>query len=259
MSPAYRGPHTRWQHRDALNGGVIRLALLVVLATIPAACGGRPPATSSSTPIVPPTSSSPPVVQEDVPGSPPTELPRSGRPGAPGQLGTASSSTAAPPVEFLPRERRGALGEADGVVPAGVTVFDGGYPAVAKLDPALLDALRLAATNAAHDGVALFVDSGWRSSRYQEELFRQAVATYGSRAEAARWVSEPGTSAHETGDAVDIAPVAAVAWLSNRGATYGLCQIYRNEPWHYERRPDAIDHGCPAMYADATRGPRMRQ
>ncbi|MFC5747065.1 hypothetical protein [Actinomadura rugatobispora] len=26
---------------------------------------------------------------------------------------------------------------------------------------------------------------------------------------------------------------------------YGLCQIYRNEPWHYELRTDAIDRGRP--------------
>ena len=25
-----------------------------------------------------------------------------------------------------------------------------------------------------------------------------------------------------------------------------LCQIYSNESWHYELRPEAIDHGCPA-------------
>jgi hypothetical protein len=39
----------------------------------------------------------------------------------------------------------------------------------------------------------------------------------------------------------------------------GLCQIYGNEPWHYELRPDAIDHACPAMYADPTHDPRMQQ
>ena len=46
----------------------------------------------------------------------------------------------------------------------------------------------------------------------------------------------------------------AAAWLSARGAAYGLCQIYGNEPWHYELRPAAVEHGCPAMYAvpDAT-------
>ena len=48
-----------------------------------------------------------------------------------------------------------------------------------------------------------------------------------------------------SGDAVDIGPSDATAWLSEHGAEYGLCQIYRNEPWHYELRPDAIDHGCP--------------
>src|SRR5215203_373159 len=48
-------------------------------------------------------------------------------------------------------DHEGALGEADGVVPDGVTVFDGEFPAVAKLDPDLLKALRVAATDAADD------------------------------------------------------------------------------------------------------------
>ena len=43
------------------------------------------------------------------------------------------------------------------------------------------------------------------------------------------------------------------------GAEYGLCQIYGNEPWHFELRPDAIGHGCPATYADPTHDPRMQQ
>jgi CubicO group peptidase (beta-lactamase class C family) len=62
-----------------------------------------------------------------------------------------------------------------------------------------------------------------------------------------------------SGDAVDIGPSDARAWLSEHGAEYGLCQIYRNEPWHYELRPEAIDDGCPPMYADPTHDPRMRQ
>ena len=51
----------------------------------------------------------------------------------------------------------------------------------------------------------------------------------------------------------------AAAWLSEHGAEYGLCQIYRNEPWHFELRPEAIDHGCPPVYADPTHDPRMQQ
>jgi LAS superfamily LD-carboxypeptidase LdcB len=130
---------------------------------------------------------------------------------------------------------------------------------VANLDPALLDALRRAATDAAADGVEIRVNGGWRSPEYQEQLLREAVSKYGSKEEAARWVATPGTSPHVSGDAVDIGPSGATAWLSENGAEYGLCQIYRNEPWHYELRPEAVDHGCPPMYADPTHDPRMQR
>jgi hypothetical protein len=171
----------------------------------------------------------------------------------------SSSSTAASPIDVLRREHGGAHGEADGAVPDGTTVFDDEIPAVANLDPALLGALRQAATDAADDGVEFFVESGWRSPAYQERLLQEAVSEYGSDEEAARWVATPHTSAHVSGDAVDIGPVDAAAWLSEHGAKYGLCQIYTNEPWHYERRPDAGAHGCPAMYADPTHDPRMQR
>src|SRR5262245_27801680 len=71
------------------------------------------------------------------------------------------SSWAAVPLvaepSHLPGARHGGLGVADGEVPDEVTVFDGEYPAVARLDPALLGALRQAATDAASDGVELDV------------------------------------------------------------------------------------------------------
>ncbi|HEY9409520.1 MAG TPA: M15 family metallopeptidase [Jiangellaceae bacterium] len=148
---------------------------------------------------------------------------------------------------------------AAGAVPDGVTVFDDDVPAVANLDPELLDAFRQAATDAEDDGVEFHVNSGWRSPEYQDQLLREAVSEYGSEEEAARWVATADTSLHVTGDAIDIGPSDATAWLSEHGADYGLCQIYTNEPWHYERRPEAIDDGCPARYADPTRDPRMRQ
>src|SRR5262245_1885745 len=163
------------------------------------------------------------------------------------------------PLGDLPGERSGGLGVAGGEVPDGVTVFDDEYPAVANLDPTLLGALRDAATMAATDGVEFFVSSGWRSPEYQEELFDEAVSKYGSREEAARWVATPNTSAHVSGDAVDIGSSDAQTWLSKDGAHYGLCQIYGNEPWHFELRPEAINLGCPAQYADAAHDPRMQQ
>jgi zinc D-Ala-D-Ala carboxypeptidase len=171
----------------------------------------------------------------------------------------SSSSTPASPSDVLRSEHRGALGEADGAVPDGTTVFDNEAPGVANLDPALLGALRRAATDAAGEGVKFVVNSGWRSPAYEEQLRRQAIAKYGSEKEAARWVATPKTSAHVSGDAVDLGPSGATAWLSAHGGEYGLCQIYGNEPWHYELRPEAIDHGCPAMYADPTHDPRMQQ
>ena len=146
-----------------------------------------------------------------------------------------------------------------GAVPAGTTVFDDEIPAVANLDPDLLGALRQAATDAADDGVEFFVNSGWRSPEYQEQLLHEAVSKYGSEKQAARRVATPNTSAHVSGDAVDIGPFDATAWLSEHGAKYGLCQIYRNEPWHYELRPDAVDRGCPPLYADPTHDPRMQK
>ena len=183
---------------------------------------------------------------------------------------SSTSSSAASPTHVGPkappraggearRGASGALGEAGGAVPDGTTVFDDWVPAVAGLDQALLHALRRAAADAAANGIQLAVDSGWRSPAYQQRLLDEAVWKYGSEAEAARWVATPDTSAHVSGDAVDIGPSHATAWLSEHGAAYGLCQIYANEPWHYELRPEAIGHGCPAMYADPTHDPRAQQ
>ena len=172
-----------------------------------------------------------------------------------------ASLRAAPPIAVGHREPRGPrpLGEAGGAVPAGTTVFATDVPAVARLDPALLGALRWAATDAAAAGVRFVVNGGWRSPAYEDQLRREAVARYGSAAEAARWVATGATSAHVTGDAVDLGPAGAAQWLSAHGAAYGLCQIYANEPWHYELRPDAGTRGCPAMYADPTQDPRIQR
>jgi zinc D-Ala-D-Ala carboxypeptidase len=211
---------------------ILLAGLLVVIAAIAPVLGYQSLASSSST------------------ATTPTDVLRGEYRGAPGE----------PDGPLLLRsEYRGATGEPDGAVPDGATVFDDEIPGVANLDPALLGALRQAATDAADDGVEFFVDSGWRSREYQNQLLREAVSEYGSEEEAARWVATAETSAHVSGDAVDIGPVDATAWLSEHGAQYGLCRIYSNEPWHYELRPDAIDHGCPPTYADPTHDPRMQQ
>jgi zinc D-Ala-D-Ala carboxypeptidase len=206
--------------------------LLVVIAAIAASNGYELLASSSSTAALP------------------TDVPR-------GEHRRALGEPHGAPV--LPGEHPGALGEADGALPDGATVFDDGIPGVANLDPDLLGALRQAATDAERGGVEFFVNSGWRSPAYQEQLLQEAVSEYGSEEEAARWVATAETSPHVSGDAVDIGPSDATAWLSENGAEYGLCRIYGNEPWHYELRPEAIDQGCPPMYADPTQDPRMQR
>jgi D-alanyl-D-alanine carboxypeptidase len=178
-----------------------------------------------------------------------------------------SPPTSAPPFSEVPRgddagattEADGAVTEEDGALPDGVTVFDDEHPGVANLAPDLLEALREAATDAADDGIEFLLNSGWRSPEYQDQLLREAVSRYGSEKEAARWVATADTSAHVSGDAVDIGSGDATAWLSEHGARYGLCQVYGNEPWHYELRPLAIDRRCPRPYADPTHDPRMQR
>ena len=188
-----------------------------------------------------------------------------GPPGAPRISPQAARSTAPTLGEVPhgdlgrpPAEDDDSVTEADGALPDGATVFDDEYPGIARLDSALLQALRNAGWEAATDGIELVVNSGWRSPEYQDQLLRAAISEYGSLEEAARWVATPDTSPHVSGDAVDVGAADATTWLSERGAEYGLCQIYRNEPWHFELRSLAIERGCPRMYADPTQDPRMQ-
>jgi zinc D-Ala-D-Ala carboxypeptidase len=212
-------------------------AFLVVVATA-AALAYQMPSSSSSPRIVlsPPKESSSSATASS---PPPPAWPAQVLPGEPGADG-------------------GPLGEADGAIPDGATVFDDQFPGIANLDPAFLAALRLAAVDARGDGVEFFITSGWRSPEYQERLVREGISKYGSEQEAARWVATAETSTHVAGDAADLGSDAS-AWLSEHGAEYGLCQIYGNEPWHYELRSEAVHGSCPAMYADPTSDPRMRQ
>lgn len=176
------------------------------------------------------------------------------RPGADRSTGTGLPG----PSDPSSGHAGGLPGEADGAVPSRATVFDP-YPAVTRLDPVLLAALRHAAADASRAGIPLHVTSGWRSAAHQERLLDEATVRYGSAVEAARWVAPPDRSRHVSGDAVDVGGAAAREWLARHGAAYGLCRTYRNEPWHFEWRSGADRRGCPAAYADAAHDPRLRR
>jgi D-alanyl-D-alanine carboxypeptidase len=140
----------------------------------------------------------------------------------------------------------------DGVIPDHESVgADSELPAVTRLEPALLDALRQASDAASIDGQTIDVTSGWRSVRYQEDLFAEAVVTYGSEEAAREFVAPPTRSKHVTGDAVDVGPLDAQFWLIEHGSDYGLCQTYANERWHFElaTTPGGV---CPEMLPDAS-------
>jgi zinc D-Ala-D-Ala carboxypeptidase len=213
------------------------LAALAMITLLSAGCSNAPL-------VVPPPTPMP------APASPAPVLGRALSP--PGLLSPAARRL---PASREPGAGRVLLTAADGYIAdgEGLSPFATDYPAVRNLVPELLVAVQHASTDAARDGVALIITSGWRSVRYQQSLLDAAIVQYGSRAEARRWVNTPERSTHVTGKAVDIGPPAADLWLRRHGNRYGLCQIYANEMWHYElaTEPGGI---CRRPVADASAG-----
>lgn len=162
-------------------------------------------------------------------------------------LATAACGAATEPeADTHPRSRAPALLP---VIAAGP--IDIGRPTVRNLDPELLTALQAAASDARRDGVRITVTSGWRSRAHQQRLWEEGLDKYGSAEEASRWVSTPDTSAHVTGDAVDVGPTDAADWLGRYGADYGLCQSFANEIWHFELATEPGGE-CPEMLPDSS-------
>lgn len=107
-------------------------------------------------------------------------------------------------------------------------------PGTAGLQTDLAVAYTLAANDAHAAGVPLYINSGHRSVREQQQLWREGLATYGSPGEARKWVLPPNESTHVTGEAVDVAPRTGARWLQTNGYRYGLCRPFENEWWHFE-------------------------
>lgn len=139
---------------------------------------------------------------------------------------------------------------ADGHLASAVSLGDEQYPAIARLDPALLEAMRAAEEAAGLDGIAFDITSGWRSAALQQRLFDDAVRTYASEEVARQYVAMPDRSHHVTGTAVDVGNLDAQLWLMEQGAAWGICQIYGNERWHFElaTTPGGV---CPDLLPDA--------
>jgi hypothetical protein len=161
----------------------------------------------------------------------------------------ASGCGTAEPTDSAPAGRLQLRAISDHPVRSGP--LDTSQETVSRLDPHLLDALQAAARDAQHDGVAMVVTSGWRSRAHQGRLLADAVREYGSEEDARRYVATPDTSAHVTGDAVDIGPTDADDWLIRHGSDYGLCQVFANEIWHFELATDPGGR-CPELLPDGS-------
>ena len=110
-----------------------------------------------------------------------------------------------------------------------------------------------AALVAAADGITLEITSGARTVAEQNALIAEAVVTYGSEAEAHRYVLPAAKSAHVHGLAIDVGPAPGATWLGEHGAAFGLCRTYANEAWHFE---PVIEPGgtCPEPRPDSSWG-----
>ena len=122
-----------------------------------------------------------------------------------------------------------------------------------QLVPGTAQAWREMKQSAAADGVELLLVSGFRSSQYQAELFRNKIANGQDVAEILKVNAAPGYSQHHSGQAVDIATpgarpltedfdtTPAFAWLREHAHRFGFRMPYGRdnpygfvyEPWHW--------------------------
>ncbi|WP_433715571.1 M15 family metallopeptidase [Nocardia sp. CA-084685] len=121
------------------------------------------------------------------------------------------------------------------------------------LEPMLAAAYTQAENQAHAEGVALYINSGYRTPAEQQALWDEGVRTYGSPDQARRWVLPPNESTHVQGRAIDVGPRAGAQWLEANGNRWGLCRIYQNEWWHFELATGP-GGACPALRADASEG-----
>lgn len=122
-----------------------------------------------------------------------------------------------------------------------------------RVDRRIVSELKEMLSDAKDIGYDIFLNSGYRTSAEQQQIFDDKVADFRAdgyddataRALASQWASLPGRSEHELGLAVDIgtATPALYDWLAAESWRYGFIQRYpyektnltgvSHEPWHY--------------------------
>ena len=87
---------------------------------------------------------------------------------------------------------------------------------------AAFDRMSAAASQA---GLALVVNSGFRSDAEQAALFAAHPDP--------KWVAPPGHSLHRCATELDLGPESAYGWLAANASRFGFVQRYSWESWHY--------------------------
>jgi hypothetical protein len=118
---------------------------------------------------------------------------------------------------------------ATGMTPSMAT--GGGYsgPLVYRngegMRPDVAAAFDRMAAAASGDGIALVVNSGFRSDAEQAALFAAHPDP--------TWVAPPGQSLHRCATELDLGPETAYGWLAANATRFGFVQRYAWEAWHY--------------------------
>lgn len=99
-------------------------------------------------------------------------------------------------------------------------------------------------------GGKFYILSGYRSTARQKVLFAEAVKKYGSAEKADNYVARPGTSNHERGEAVDIAPKSQYEYAARLAPQFGLGRPMQWEAWHFERKGNPSTNPSPPQGAD---------
>jgi len=122
-------------------------------------------------------------------------------------------------------------GAASGAASQPTVASGGGYagPLVYRqgegMRPDVAAAFDRMAAAAAGAGLALVVNSGFRSDAEQAALFAAHPDP--------RWVAPPGHSLHRCATELDLGPSSAYAWLAANARRFGFVQRYGWEAWHY--------------------------
>lgn len=132
---------------------------------------------------------------------------------------SATAETAAPASDS--GEAGGAPSVASGGGYSGPLVYRTGE----GMRPDVGGAFDRMAAAAARAGLALVVNSGFRSDAEQAKLFAAHPDP--------RWVAPPGRSLHRCATELDLGPESAYGWLAANASRFGFEQRYAWEAWHY--------------------------